>query len=166
MAPTDINILSAGAVAPGLKKISEEFQRETHQRVYLEFATAPAIFERLRDSAPMDLVIAPSTVLDDLVRDGRIFLESIVWTVMNYNPVRILGLIGLFGVGLALLIGRLERTQAPEGTFSYTLDDVAKAEADLEKMAADVAHRRFVCSECGRVMRRREADDDDGAGDD
>ena len=76
MAPTDINILSAGAVAPGLKKISEEFQRETHQRVQLTFATAPTILERLRDSAPIDLVIAPSAVLEDLTRDGRISNES------------------------------------------------------------------------------------------
>lgn len=39
-----------------------------------------------------------------VVRDGRIFLESIVWTVLTYNPVRILGLIGLGGVGLAILV--------------------------------------------------------------
>jgi glycosyltransferase involved in cell wall biosynthesis len=40
-----------------------------------------------------------------VVRDGKIFLQSIVWTVLNYNPVRILGLVGLGGVGLALVIG-------------------------------------------------------------
>jgi molybdate transport system substrate-binding protein len=74
MAPADINILSAGAVAPGLKKISEIFQRETHQRLHLEFATAPTILERLRDSAPIDLVIAPPAVLDDLARSGKISL--------------------------------------------------------------------------------------------
>jgi molybdate transport system substrate-binding protein len=70
----EINVLSAGAVAPGLTKISDEFQRETHQRVNLTFATAPAILERLRDSAPVDIVIAPPAVLDDLSRSGKISL--------------------------------------------------------------------------------------------
>jgi glycosyltransferase involved in cell wall biosynthesis len=39
-----------------------------------------------------------------VIHDGRVFLESMVWTVLTYNPVRILGLIGLGGVGLALLV--------------------------------------------------------------
>ena len=29
-----------------------------------------------------------------VVHDGRIFLQSMVWTVLSYNPVRILGLLG------------------------------------------------------------------------
>ena len=33
-------------------------------------------------------------------RDGTIFLQSMVWTVMCYNPVRILGLVGLAGMAL------------------------------------------------------------------
>lgn len=40
-----------------------------------------------------------------VVRDGSIFLQSILWTVLMYNPVRILGLIGLAGVALAFLVG-------------------------------------------------------------
>ena len=39
-----------------------------------------------------------------VVRDGSIFLHSILWTVLAYNPVRILGLIGLTGIGLAALV--------------------------------------------------------------
>jgi molybdate transport system substrate-binding protein len=68
----EINVLSAGAVAPGLRNISDEFQRETAQRVHLIFATAPAILERLRDNASIDIVIAPPAVLDDLARSGKI----------------------------------------------------------------------------------------------
>jgi hypothetical protein len=40
-----------------------------------------------------------------VVRDGRIFLESIIWTVLAYNPVRIMGSIGIAGVLLALIAG-------------------------------------------------------------
>jgi len=40
-----------------------------------------------------------------VVRDGSIFLQSMIWTVMAYNPVRILGMIGFLGAGMAALIG-------------------------------------------------------------
>jgi glycosyltransferase involved in cell wall biosynthesis len=39
-----------------------------------------------------------------VVRDGSLFLHSIIWTALTYNPVRILGIIGLVGVALALLV--------------------------------------------------------------
>jgi glycosyltransferase involved in cell wall biosynthesis len=39
-----------------------------------------------------------------VVRDGSIFLRSITWTVMAYNPVRIFGLIGLGGVIAASIV--------------------------------------------------------------
>lgn len=39
-----------------------------------------------------------------VVRDGSVFLRSIIWTALTYNPVRILGLLGLTGVGIALAV--------------------------------------------------------------
>jgi glycosyltransferase involved in cell wall biosynthesis len=39
-----------------------------------------------------------------IVKDGVRFLNSIVLTAMSYNPVRILGLLGLAGVGFAVLV--------------------------------------------------------------
>lgn len=39
-----------------------------------------------------------------VVHDGRLFLESMVWTALTYNPVRLFGLLGVAGVGLAALI--------------------------------------------------------------
>jgi glycosyltransferase involved in cell wall biosynthesis len=39
-----------------------------------------------------------------VIRDGRIFLQSMVWTVLSYNPVRVLGMIGSLGIGIALLV--------------------------------------------------------------
>jgi len=39
-----------------------------------------------------------------VIRDGRIFLQSMIWTALSYNPVRILGLLGLAGIGIAGLI--------------------------------------------------------------
>ncbi len=40
-----------------------------------------------------------------VVRDGRIFLTSMVWTVLSYNPVRVLGITGLTGISVAFLVG-------------------------------------------------------------
>ncbi len=40
-----------------------------------------------------------------IVGDGTRFLQSIVWTALCYNPVRILGAIGLGSILLALLVG-------------------------------------------------------------
>ena len=40
-----------------------------------------------------------------IVGDGIRFLQSIVWTALQYNPVRLLGAIGVALVGLALFIG-------------------------------------------------------------
>ena len=39
-----------------------------------------------------------------VIRDGRIFLQSMVWTALSYNPVRILGMIGLGGIAIAGLV--------------------------------------------------------------
>ena len=47
------------------------------------------------------------------VRDGSVYLQTITWTVLTYNPVRIFGMLGLGGiiaaglVGLGLIIARL-----------------------------------------------------------
>ncbi len=40
----------------------------------------------------------------NIFRDGSLFLQSIIWTVLTYNPVRILGIIGLIGIFFALSV--------------------------------------------------------------
>jgi len=42
-----------------------------------------------------------------VVRDGTRFLNSIIWTAMNYNPVRILGGVGTAAVALAAVIAAI-----------------------------------------------------------
>jgi glycosyltransferase involved in cell wall biosynthesis len=62
----------------------------------------------------------------NVMRDGVRFLETIIWTAMTYNPVRILGLAGLVGIGAAILVGvallvyRLQgvTTLGPIGTYA------------------------------------------------
>jgi hypothetical protein len=40
----------------------------------------------------------------NVVRDGSLFLRSMIWTAMSYNPVRLLGFLGLGGLIVAALI--------------------------------------------------------------
>jgi len=40
-----------------------------------------------------------------VVHDGSLFLRSIIWTSLSYNPVRILGLLGLGGVAITAVVG-------------------------------------------------------------
>jgi len=62
-----------------------------------------------------------------VVRDGTRFLNSIIWTAMNYNPVRILGGIGAAAITLAasiaviLVVMRLQgiTTLGPWGIFGF-----------------------------------------------
>ena len=54
-----------------------------------------------------------------VVHDGMRFAQSIVWTAMSYNPVRLLGMVGAAFMALALLIGAgLRRSPAREGVTS------------------------------------------------
>ena len=61
-----------------------------------------------------------------VVHDGSLFLRSIIWTSLSYNPVRILGLLGLGGVtitafvGVGLLVARVRgvTTLAPWGVVA------------------------------------------------
>jgi glycosyltransferase involved in cell wall biosynthesis len=39
-----------------------------------------------------------------VVHDGSVFLQSMIWTALTYNPVRILGLVGVVGVTFAGLV--------------------------------------------------------------
>jgi len=67
----EINVLSAGAVKPGLAKVVEAFRLNTGHNVKITFATAPAIRKQIGDGITPDVVIAPPDVLDDLVKAGK-----------------------------------------------------------------------------------------------
>ena len=90
----EINLLSAGAVKPGLVKVLDAFQRDCGHLVKPQFATAPAFIKRFTDSESVDVVIAPLAVLDKLVT-----LETIAG-----EPATI----GRIGVGIMMREGSLQ----------------------------------------------------------
>ena len=89
------------------------FKREVLERVYplpdglnLTPVMSPrAIHEGIRmEEIPIPYSERIGRSKLSVVQDGRVFLESIIWTALAYNPVRILGTIGLAGVALAGLV--------------------------------------------------------------
>lgn len=73
-----INILSAGAVSPGLVRVIDAFRRETGDDVIVNFATAPELRKRLASGASADIVIAPPELLDELTKSGRAAAERVM----------------------------------------------------------------------------------------
>ena len=67
----ELTILSAGAVKPGLTKVIDAFRRESNYDVRVSFATAPAILKKIGGGEPVDLVVAPPKVLDELANTGK-----------------------------------------------------------------------------------------------
>lgn len=72
---SELKILSAGAVAPGLVKVVDAFRAETGHAVNIAFATAPAMVTRIGGGDRVDVVIAPPGVLDELAA-GKIAVAT------------------------------------------------------------------------------------------
>ena len=66
-----LELLSAGAVKPGLANVIDAFQQATGHQVNATFATAPEIRKRIGEAAA-DVVVAPPQLLDDLVKAGKV----------------------------------------------------------------------------------------------
>ncbi len=68
----EINILSAGAVEPGVVAAADAFRKETGIEVKIKFATAPAIQRRIGEGETADVVIAPPPVIEELAKASKL----------------------------------------------------------------------------------------------
>lgn len=68
----ELGILSGGAVEPGVTAVVDLFRKEIGAEVKVQFATAPVIQQRIGGGEAADVVIAPSTVIDDLAKAGKL----------------------------------------------------------------------------------------------
>jgi molybdate transport system substrate-binding protein len=89
--PTEIMVLSAGAVEPGLKPASLAFEKRTGHTVKIAFAPAPQIRTRIAGGETWDVVIAPPAVLDEFAKLGKIENERVA--------------LGRVGMGVAVRAG-------------------------------------------------------------
>lgn len=89
------------------------FKREILEHIYplpdglnlTPVMSTRAVHERIRiEEVPIPYSERVGRSKLSVVRDGSIFMQSMLWTVLSYNPVRILGLLGLGGLGVAGLV--------------------------------------------------------------
>jgi glycosyltransferase involved in cell wall biosynthesis len=96
-----------------------------------------------------------------VVRDGSLFLYSIVWTILTYNPVRPLGYLGLAGIGLGalaavwLIVSRLAGVTAlsPWGVAALFGGAVAGT-AGINLFALGITFNYLVSLFVGRPVRQ------------
>jgi molybdate transport system substrate-binding protein len=72
-----MKVLSAGAVQPGLTRVREAFRNIDDRDVSIDFATAPAIAKRIAAGEPIDMVVAPTDLLDALTTKAQVSTKRI-----------------------------------------------------------------------------------------
>ena len=96
-----------------------------------------------------------------VVRDGSLFLYSIIWTILTYNPVRPLGFLGLAGIALGalaavwLLVARLSgvTTLSPWGVAALFGGAVAGT-AGINLFALGITFNYLVSLFIGKPVRQ------------
>lgn len=68
----ELQVLSAGAIEPGLKAAAAAFEHQSGHSVRVTFNTAPALRQRMQGAAAFDVVIAPPAVLADFAKAGQL----------------------------------------------------------------------------------------------
>lgn len=69
---SDIAVLSAGAIEPGLKAAAAVFEKQTGHSVKITFNTAPELRKRMDSNPAFDVVIAPPAVMADFAASSRL----------------------------------------------------------------------------------------------
>ncbi len=89
------------------------FRREILERIYplpdglnlTPVMSTRAVHEGIRiEEVPIPYSERVGRSKLSVIRDGSIFMQSMLWTALSYNPVRILGLLGLAGLGIAGIV--------------------------------------------------------------
>ncbi len=68
----EIQVLSAGAIEPGLKAAAAAFDKQTGHTTRITFNTAPELRKRMEGNPAFDVVIAPPAVINDFAGTGKL----------------------------------------------------------------------------------------------
>lgn len=68
----EINVLSAGAIEPGLKAAVAAFEKQTGHVAKITFNTAPELRKRMDSNPAFDVVIAPPAVIGDFAAASKL----------------------------------------------------------------------------------------------
>jgi molybdate transport system substrate-binding protein len=88
----DLSVLSAGAVEPGLRAFSDAIKSARGDSLVIQFNAAPQIVKRLAAGERYDILIAPTPVIEQAVKDGKAVAGSSV-------------LLGRVGIGVVVRSG-------------------------------------------------------------
>jgi molybdate transport system substrate-binding protein len=72
MAVTDIKVMSAGAVKTMVAALGAEFERETGNKLNLNFGTAGSLRERIKNGEVSDLVVLSESAIAELTKLGLV----------------------------------------------------------------------------------------------
>lgn len=109
----ELNVLSAGAIEPGVKAAAAAFQKDTGHLVRLTFNTAPQIRQRIGEGEQWDVVLAPPAVMEELAKSGKVGAERVS--------------VGRVGLGVAV------RSDAPVPDISSS-DALKRSVMDAESL--------------------------------
>jgi molybdate transport system substrate-binding protein len=87
-----VRVMSAGAIEAGLAALTPGYERDTGDKVAVQYGTGPELARRLAARERADVLIAPAAVVDQAVKDGRVVAASRVT-------------IGRVGVGVVVRTG-------------------------------------------------------------
>ncbi|MBC7609800.1 MAG: substrate-binding domain-containing protein [Polaromonas sp.] len=68
----DIQVLSAGAIEPGLKAAAAAFEKQTGHVAKITFNTAPELRKRMESNPAFDVVIAPPAVIGEFAAASKL----------------------------------------------------------------------------------------------
>ena len=71
----EINVLSAGAVEPGIRAAASAYSKQSGNEVKITFNTAPEIRKRIVGGEAFDVVIAPPAALEEFAGAGKLAAE-------------------------------------------------------------------------------------------
>ncbi len=74
----DLNVMSAGAVEPGLKAAAAAFEKESGHKVTITFNTPPRIRELVAAGETFDVLISPPAVIADFLKAGKVEAGGVV----------------------------------------------------------------------------------------
>ncbi len=72
----EIKVLSAGAVAAGVRAFALLIQRDLGHELKIQFNTAPQIAKRLAAGEAYDILISPPLVIEQAITNGKVVADS------------------------------------------------------------------------------------------
>ena len=72
----DIEVLSAGAVAPGMHAFALLVKRELGHELKIQFNTAPQVAKRLAADEIYDILVSPPLVIEQAIREGKVVSDN------------------------------------------------------------------------------------------